>query len=67
MAFEAILLPGGVMPTDLAYGSLIEQLGDDVTAIAKDLEVYAESEPPVGGASSVAFAAKHPERLLSLR
>jgi pimeloyl-ACP methyl ester carboxylesterase len=96
MALQAILLPGGVMPADLAYGSLIEELGDDVDAIAKDLEVYAGPEPPVeytldheiagvlraaqeagfdrfhlvgysgGGASSLAFAAKHPERLLSL-
>jgi pimeloyl-ACP methyl ester carboxylesterase len=96
MPTDAILLPGGVMPADLAYGSLIEALGDDVNAIAKDLEVYAGPEPPVGytleheiagvlraareasfdrfhlvgysggGASSVAFAAKHPERLLSL-
>jgi hypothetical protein len=41
MTFEAILLPGGVMPANLAYGSLIEELGDDVDAIAKDLEVYA--------------------------
>jgi pimeloyl-ACP methyl ester carboxylesterase len=96
MTANAILLPGGVMQADLAYGSLIEQLGDDVHAIAKDLEVYAGPEPPVGytldheiagvlrtaqdagfdrfhlvgysggGASSLAFAAKHPERLLSL-
>jgi pimeloyl-ACP methyl ester carboxylesterase len=96
MALEAILLPGGVMPADLAYGPLLEALGDDVEAIAKDLEVYAGPEPPPGytldheiagvlrtardagfdrfhlvgysggGASSVAFAAKHPERLLSL-
>lgn len=96
MALEAILLPGGVMPADAAYGSLIQELGDDVNAIAKDLEVYAGPEPPAGytldheiggvlrtardagfdrfhlvgysggGASSVAFAAKHPERLLSL-
>jgi pimeloyl-ACP methyl ester carboxylesterase len=96
MTVDAILLPGGVMPADLAYGSLIEHLGDDVDAIAKDLEVYAGSEPPAGytldheiagvlrsaqdagfdrfhlvgysggGASSLAFAAKHPERLLSL-
>jgi pimeloyl-ACP methyl ester carboxylesterase len=96
MAVNAILLPGGVMPADLAYGSLIEQLGDDVDAIAKDLEVYTGPEPPVGytldheiagvlrlaqdagfdrfhlvgysggGASSLAFAAKHPQRLLSL-
>jgi pimeloyl-ACP methyl ester carboxylesterase len=96
MAQKAILLPGGVMPADLAYGSLLEALGEDVEAIAKDLEVYAGPEPPAGytlddevagvlrtardagfdrfhlvgysggGASSLAFAAKHPERLLSL-
>jgi pimeloyl-ACP methyl ester carboxylesterase len=96
VTFDAILLPGGVMPAELAYASLIEELGEDVDAIAKDLEVYAGAEPPVGytldheiagvlrtagdagfdrfhlvgysggGASSVAFAAKHPERLLSL-
>jgi pimeloyl-ACP methyl ester carboxylesterase len=96
MAPEAIFLPGGVMPADLAYGPLLEALGDDVEAIAKDLEVYAGPEPPpgyslddeiagvlrtageagfdrfhlvgysAGGASSVAFAAKHPERLLSI-
>src|SRR5437870_8738585 len=93
---QVILLPGGVMPADLAYGALIEALGDDVEAIAKDLEVYAGPEPPPGytleneidgvlraardagfdrfhlvgysggGASSLAFAAKHPERLQSL-
>lgn len=96
MTIDVILLPGGVMPADLAYASLIEELGDDVNAIAKDLEVYAGPEPPAsytleheiagvsraardagfdrfhlvgysgGGASSLAFAAKHPERLLSL-
>jgi pimeloyl-ACP methyl ester carboxylesterase len=96
MTVNAILLPGGVMPADIAYGSLIEQLGDDVGAIAKDLEFYAGPEPPAGytldheiagvlrtaqdagfdrfhlvgysggGASSLAFAAEHSERLLSL-
>jgi pimeloyl-ACP methyl ester carboxylesterase len=96
MTTQAVLLPGGVMPADLAYASLLEALGDDVDAIAKDLEVYVGPEPPVaytldheiagilrtardagfdrfhlvgyssGGASSVAFAAKHPDRLLSL-
>jgi pimeloyl-ACP methyl ester carboxylesterase len=84
------------MPADLAYGALLEALGDDVQATAKDLEVYAGPEPPpdytleyeidgvlraaeeagferfhlvgysAGGASSLAFAATHPERLLSL-
>lgn len=48
MALEAILLPGGVMPADLAYGALIEALGTDVHALAKDLEVYAGPEPPPG-------------------
>jgi pimeloyl-ACP methyl ester carboxylesterase len=96
MGRQAILLPGGVMPADLAYGALIDALGDEVEAIAKDLEVYAGPEPPPdytleheidgvlrtardagferfhlvgysgGGASSLAFAARHPERLLSL-
>jgi pimeloyl-ACP methyl ester carboxylesterase len=84
------------MPADLAYGALIEALGSDVDAIAKDLEVYAGSVPPPGytldheidgivrtasdagferfhlvgysggGASSLAFAAKDPGRLVSL-
>ena len=48
MAIKAILLPGGVMPADLAYGALIEALGDDVAAIAKDLELYAGAAPPAG-------------------
>ncbi len=93
---QVILLPGGVMPAELAYGALLEALGDNVHAIAKELEIYAGPEPPPdytledeidgisrtarsasfdrfhlvgysgGGASSLAFAAAHPERLLSL-
>src|SRR5882724_2156686 len=96
MGPRVILLPGGVMPAGLAYGPLLDALGDDVEAITKDLEVYAGPEPPPGytldheidgvlrtardagfesfhlvgysggGASSVAFAARHPERLSSL-
>ena len=84
------------MPADLAYGALLDALGEDVEAIAKDLEVYAGPEPPFdytlqdeidgvlrtareagferfhlvgysgGGASSLALAASHPDRLLSL-
>jgi pimeloyl-ACP methyl ester carboxylesterase len=41
-----ILLPGAVLPSDLAYSSLIEALGDGVEAVAKDLEVYEGAEPP---------------------
>ena len=93
---RAILLPGAVLPAQEAYGALIEALGPDVQAVAKDLEIYADSEPPPGwsldteidgvlrdadalgwetfhlvgysggGAAALAFAAKHPERLLSL-
>lgn len=40
-----LLLPGSVLPADLAYGSLISALGDAVEAVAKDLEVYATDEP----------------------
>lgn len=45
---QAILLPGAVLPADLAYGSLLEALGSDVEAIAKDLELYGGSAPPAG-------------------
>jgi pimeloyl-ACP methyl ester carboxylesterase len=90
------MLPGAVLPADLAYGALLEALGDEVEAVAKELEIYAGEEPPLnyaldvevegilqaaeasgferfhlvgysgGGASSLAFAAKHSERLRSL-
>ena len=93
---DVVLLPGGVLPADLAYGVLREALGDEVAAVAKELEVYAGDEPPpdytlevevdgvlrtaeaagferfhlvgysAGGASSLAFAARHPGRLQSL-
>jgi class 3 adenylate cyclase/TolB-like protein/pimeloyl-ACP methyl ester carboxylesterase len=41
-----ILLPGAVLPADLAYGALIEALGGEVEAVAKDLEIYAGEVPP---------------------
>jgi pimeloyl-ACP methyl ester carboxylesterase len=93
---QAILLPGGVMPAELAYGALLAALGNDVQAVAKELEIYAGPEPPpgysltdeihgilreskhagfepfhlvgysAGGAASLAFAAEHPDSLLSL-
>jgi pimeloyl-ACP methyl ester carboxylesterase len=91
-----VLLPGAVLPAELAYAALLETLGARVDAIAKELEVYADDAPPhnfgldtevegvlreaglrgfdrfhlvgysAGGASSLAFAAQHGERLLSL-
>lgn len=44
-----VLLPGGVLPAELAYGALLETLGNDVEARPKDLEIFAgEVVPPVG-------------------
>jgi pimeloyl-ACP methyl ester carboxylesterase len=91
-----IFVPGGVMPSEMAYGPLLKSLGDQIQPILKELEVYANDAPPpdyglemevegirrvaddadvkrfhlvgysAGGASSLAFAAKYPERLSSL-
>jgi pimeloyl-ACP methyl ester carboxylesterase len=44
--FHVILLPGIVLPAGAAYGDLIDALGTDVEAVAKDLEVYATPDPP---------------------
>ena len=42
----AILLPGAVLPADLAYAALLDELGRPLDVRAKDLEVYAQDEPP---------------------
>jgi pimeloyl-ACP methyl ester carboxylesterase len=44
--YRVLLLPGSVLPAELAYGALIEALGDRVEAVAQDLEVYATDLPP---------------------
>lgn len=44
--FQAVLLPGAVMPAELAYQDLIRALGTDVDARFKEHELYASSEPP---------------------
>jgi pimeloyl-ACP methyl ester carboxylesterase len=95
--WSIILLPGGILPAQPAYQGLVAELGDDVDARAKDLEMYAgKTVPPpgyslgtevegirrladeagfetfhlvgysAGGASSLAFASRHSERLRSL-
>jgi pimeloyl-ACP methyl ester carboxylesterase len=43
---QVMLLPGSVLPADLAYGGLVAALGADVETIVKDLEVYREDSPP---------------------
>ncbi|MDQ0924487.1 pimeloyl-ACP methyl ester carboxylesterase [Pseudarthrobacter sp. W1I19] len=45
---RAILLPGSVLPAQPAYGALIDALGPEVQAAAKDLELYAGDAPPPG-------------------
>ena len=44
--FRVILLPGSVLPGDLAYGSLVKALGSVTYAVVKELEVYATPEAP---------------------
>jgi len=46
--FDVLLLPGVVLPAELAYRALLTVLGDDVHAVAKELELYAEDEPQRG-------------------
>jgi pimeloyl-ACP methyl ester carboxylesterase len=43
---DVILLPGAVLPAELAYGALLDSLGDAVEPLTKELEVYAGAEPP---------------------
>ena len=95
--WPVILMPGGILPAQPAYQALLAELGDDVEARAKDLEMYAGDviPPPgysleteaegihrlaeeagfgtfhlvgysAGGASSLAFASRYPDRLRSL-
>jgi pimeloyl-ACP methyl ester carboxylesterase len=45
-AVRVVLLPGSVLPAELAYGGLLAELGADVETIVKDLEVYREATPP---------------------
>jgi len=44
--FRVILLPGSVLPGDLAYASLVAALGADADAVVRELEVYATDEAP---------------------
>jgi len=46
--FCAILLPGGILPAEVAYPGLIAALGPDVDARYKEFELYAGDAPPPG-------------------
>lgn len=41
-----VLLPGGNSPANLSYGPLLAVLGQEITPLLKDLEVYAAETPP---------------------
>lgn len=43
-----LLLPGGIVPAGPAYAALLAELGSEVDARAKDLELYATPTPPPG-------------------
>jgi hypothetical protein len=44
--FRVIVLPGSVLPGDLAYGSLVASLGSVAEAVVKELEVYVTPHAP---------------------
>ena len=44
--FRVIMLPGSVLPAEVAYGPLVAALGSDAEVIMKDLEVYATDAAP---------------------
>ncbi|MFN2464153.1 MAG: alpha/beta fold hydrolase [Candidatus Dormibacteria bacterium] len=43
---DVILLPGGVMPAELAYRDLLPLVSPGARALAKELEIYSTPEPP---------------------
>ena len=45
---DVMLLPGAVLPAALAYGALLDALGDRANAVARDLQLYLDDEPPPG-------------------
>ena len=45
-ALRVVLLPGIVLPAELAYRQLVSVLGSDVETIVKDLDVYRHGSPP---------------------
>ena len=49
--WPVILLPGGILPAQPAYEALLGELGDEVDARAKDLEMYAGTTVPPAGYS----------------
>lgn len=46
MRHAVVLLPGSVLPAEPAYAALLQVLGERVSAVAKDLEVYSTDQPP---------------------
>jgi hypothetical protein len=64
VSHKAILLPGIVLPAQLAYPALLEALGEGVDARAKELEVYADFGPL--GRTEMKVASRNSARLRRL-
>ena len=45
-SLPVVFVPGGVTPVQPSYAPLLQELGDEITPLLKDLEVYAGDEPP---------------------
>jgi pimeloyl-ACP methyl ester carboxylesterase len=43
-----VFVPGGIMPSEMAYGPLLKVIGDQIQPLAKELEVYATDAPSPG-------------------
>lgn len=41
-----VFVPGGVTPVGPSYAPLLQELGDEIKPLLRDLEVYAADEPP---------------------
>ncbi len=44
---KVMFLPGGVTPAAIFYAALLKALGNELDPIVKDLELYADEQPPV--------------------
>lgn len=45
---QVVMLPGGVLPAEIAYKDLIQHLGPQTKVVAKELEIYSTPTPPTG-------------------
>jgi pimeloyl-ACP methyl ester carboxylesterase len=56
-ALPVLFLPGGVTPVRPSYAPVLEELGDEVEPLLKDLDVYEGAAPPPGYSIALEVAA----------